>query len=78
MTVLPDPIQYAQVGELWEFTGDERDRDTIDHYLVLQINFDHKFYEYHYKALHIESGDIIPDLIIDKTSFVNYNAKRID
>jgi hypothetical protein len=74
---IPEPRQYAQVGELWEFSSREPNETIYDHYLVLQINFDDKWHEYHYKALHLETGEIIPDLIIDKSSFVNYNATMV-
>ena len=73
--MISDPLQYAQAGELWEFQ-DER-YGILDHYLILRADFDHNWLEYTYKVLHIESGDIVPDLIIDKNSLRVYKAKKV-
>ena len=71
---MSDHRPWVEVGELWGFNNPYE--KSADHYLILQIYSD-RHYGYLYRSLHIESGDIVPDLIIDEGTVRNYNAHKV-
>ena len=71
---MSDHLPWVEVGELWEFKNPYE--KNVDHYLILQMYAD-DHYGWLYRCLHIESGDIVPDLIIDSGTVRNYNAHKV-
>ena len=71
---MSDHRPWVEVGELWEFISPYE--DGPDHYLILQA-YRSDDYGILYRALHLETGGIIPDLIIDSGTVRNYKAHKI-
>ena len=67
-----------EAGELWSFDMNRgRDGQTIiSLYLLLEKRQDDT-YGHLYRAMLIETGEIIPDLIIDADTIRAYDGKRV-
>ena len=66
-----------EAGELWSFVAsDVSGQAIISLYLLLEKRQD-VTYGHLYRAMHIETGGIIPDLIIDTDTIRAYDGKRV-
>ena len=71
---MSDHKPWVEVGELWEFISPYG--EGPDHYLILQP-YENEDYGILYRVLHLETGAIVPDLIIDSRTVLNYKAHKI-
>ena len=71
--------QHGNIGEIWRFDPPPwKPKGICAHYLITDIEYlEDSRYDIYYISLHLESGLIVPDLLIDEANIKNYNARRV-
>jgi hypothetical protein len=65
------PVE-AEVGDIWRYN----EFGTICHYLILK-KYEADGYGYLYRVLQLETNRIVPDLIINSGTVMNYKATKV-
>ena len=68
----------GQVGDIYRFHAPSWNRDSGNaHYLIMEIPEETYRGRQVYVALHLESGRVVIDLLLDEANVFNYAIKQV-
>lgn len=68
----------GKVGDIYRFHAPSWNRDAGDaHYLIMELSEDTYCDRQMYVVLHLESGRVLPDLLLDESNVFNYAIKQV-
>jgi len=69
--------QYGNIGDIWRFDAPPWEKKFgPHHYLITDIK-QSRYRELHYVCIQLETGETVPDLLIDEANIKNYNARKV-
>ena len=69
----------GEIGDIWRFDSPKWNSSLpVAHYLITDINKSpYSKNQFYYVCIHLEYGTTVPDLLLDDSNVVNYNARKV-